>query len=141
MQDEVNVDCAPSDAVSVITRPFGRVDGGERGFIAPFPLGRSLATATFDRNLASGMIARLQQMHNLRDIRIERHGARVGRLMPATQFGLHVGRRQFEHLDRNVAQPITRRLQPGVQEGLAGAVGRKASARHEGERPSAYASL
>jgi hypothetical protein len=28
-----------------------------------------------------------------------------------------------------------------VQEGLAGAVGRKASARHEGERPSAYASL
>lgn len=76
---------------------------------------------------------RSEQLHRLGDVILERHGMRVGSLVGAGEFRLHVGRGQFDDFDFRIAELEAQGLGVGVERGLRCAVGREQGERDEGE--------
>ena len=63
----------------------------------------------------------------------ERHGAGVGGLLAAHEFGLDVGWGQLDDFDAGGLKLVAEGLGPGVDRGLGGAVGGRGGARKEGK--------
>ncbi len=113
--------------------PLSGIERGIGGVVSSLPFGRAVAAGALDKNLAVRMIARLKQLHRLVEEGVQWHGARIDGLIGSGEFGGDIGREQFKHLDRHVAELMTQSLQPAVEEGLGRAISRKVRARHESE--------
>jgi len=89
----------------------------------------------FDENFAAGWVWLALEPHHFINIVCQRHRVGVTRLMRSRQFRLHVGRRKRQDIHGRTAQLKGKRLQPGVEKRLGGAVGGGKGAKGTKARP------
>ena len=105
--------------------------GVELVVLAP-ALGEALGTGAPDEDLSAGGW-RLEELHGFVNVLGQGHGVGIGELVGAGEFGLDVGRGEFEDLYGGVPQLVAEGLRPGVNGGLGGAVGRVGRDGNKGE--------
>jgi hypothetical protein len=98
--------------VAILLRPSEHLD----------PLYQDLA---IDQGLA------FEKAHHFSDVVGKRHGRRIVGLIRSRELGLYVRRDQFENINTGSLELNPQLLDPGMEECLAGTVGRKVSAGHE----------
>src|SRR5271156_1562600 len=100
----------------------------EDGIVVTAFGGEAKALYVFHADFLRGRLS-LQDFHDLGDVFIEGHGARIGSAIH--QVGGHVWRNQFENLGLGPAKLITQGLRVGMNGGFGGAVGWRESERDE----------
>src|SRR5271168_3008781 len=106
----------------------GVVQAAERGVVVTAFGGEAKALYVFHADfLRSGL--GLQNFHDLGDVFIEGHGARIGSAIH--QVGSDIRWNQFENLGLGTAKLITEGLRVGMNGGFGGAVGWRESERDE----------
>ena len=85
-------------------------------------LGEAQGIDAFDQDLSGGGLG-FDDLDGLVEEFLKGHGARVGRLGVAHQFGLDVGRDDLEDLDAGGFELVAECLAPGVDGGLGRVVG------------------
>ena len=113
---------------------YGIVEGFEEGviFFRAIVGGEAEGFDAFDEDLF-GVGLGLDEVDGLGDEVFEGHGAGVGCLGRAHEFGLDVGRDDLDDLDVGSAELVAEGLGPGVDGGLGGAVGGGGGHGDEGE--------
>ena len=91
-------------------------------FFGAAVLGEAEGFDAVDEDLG-GVGLGFDDVDDLGDVVLERHGAWVGGLVAAHELGLDVGRGEFDDFDVGGSELVAEGLAPGVDGGLGGAVG------------------